>query len=58
MYHREDTGISKGVAVDDATHGDEARRWSYAKLTAPVRTFRCIIAHVWTGSLARYSIRV
>ena len=40
------------------THGNVARRWSYAKATAPMRTFRRTIAHVWSGSLDRYSIRV
>ena len=44
--------------LKDVTHGDEARRWSYARPTAPVRTFRRTIAHVWSGSLDRYSIRV
>lgn len=47
-----------GIAVKDVTHGDESRRWSYARPTAPVRTFRRTIAHVWSGSLDRYSIRV
>jgi len=36
----------------------EAGRWSYAKVADPVRTFRRVIAHVWSGSLDRYSIRV
>lgn len=44
--------------LKDVTHRDEARRWSYARPTAPVRTFRRTIAHVWSGSLDRYSIRV
>lgn len=47
-----------GIAVKDVTHGDEARRWSYARPTAPMRTFRRTIAHVRSGSLDRYSIRV
>lgn len=40
------------------THGNVARRWSYPRATAPMRTFRRTIAHVWSGSLDRYSIRV
>ena len=55
------TTISDSTKVSplkDVTHGDEARRWSYARPTAPVRTFRRTIAHVWSGSLDRYSIRV
>lgn len=55
------TTISDSTKVSplkDVTHGDEARRWSYARPTAPVRTFRRTIARVWSGSLDRYSIRV